>query len=101
MSPSSLEGSLQVGNDLDTSGTEPLAPVPSLHSTVCLSSSLPETLLGLQATQGEARGSHCPFCFSFLPRTGDWWLAKSLVTGREGYVPSNFVARVETLEVEK
>ncbi|XP_006864389.1 PREDICTED: tyrosine-protein kinase Blk [Chrysochloris asiatica] len=36
-----------------------------------------------------------------LKATGDWWLAKSLVTGREGYVPSNFVAEVETLEVEK
>nr|XP_023406728.1 tyrosine-protein kinase Blk isoform X4 [Loxodonta africana] len=36
-----------------------------------------------------------------LKETGDWWLAKSLITGREGYVPSNFVARVETLEVEK
>ncbi|ELK17538.1 tyrosine-protein kinase Blk [Pteropus alecto] len=36
-----------------------------------------------------------------LKEAGDWWLAKSLVTGREGYVPSNFVARVETLEVEK
>nr|KAF6479163.1 BLK proto-oncogene, Src family tyrosine kinase [Molossus molossus] len=36
-----------------------------------------------------------------LKESGDWWLAKSLVTGREGYVPSNFVARVETLEVEK
>ncbi|XP_040596638.1 tyrosine-protein kinase Blk isoform X2 [Mesocricetus auratus] len=32
---------------------------------------------------------------------GDWWLARSLITGREGYVPSNFVAPVETLEVEK
>ncbi|OWK00979.1 BLK [Cervus elaphus hippelaphus] len=36
-----------------------------------------------------------------LSETGDWWLAKSLITGREGYVPSNFVTRVETLEVEK
>ncbi|XP_058144012.1 tyrosine-protein kinase Blk [Dasypus novemcinctus] len=36
-----------------------------------------------------------------LKETGDWWLAKSLTTGREGYVPSNFLARVETLEVEK
>ena len=45
LSPSSLEGSLQVGNDPDTSGTEPLAPVPSLYPTVCLSNFLPETLL--------------------------------------------------------
>ncbi|XP_062068926.1 tyrosine-protein kinase Blk [Lepus europaeus] len=36
-----------------------------------------------------------------LQETGDWWLAKSLVTGKEGYVPSNFVAGVESLEVEK
>ncbi|XP_036744999.2 tyrosine-protein kinase Blk isoform X1 [Manis pentadactyla] len=36
-----------------------------------------------------------------LKGAGDWWLAKSLITGREGYVPSNFVARVETLEVQK
>uniref|UniRef100_A0A6I8N8W8 Tyrosine-protein kinase n=1 Tax=Ornithorhynchus anatinus TaxID=9258 RepID=A0A6I8N8W8_ORNAN len=36
-----------------------------------------------------------------LIQTGDWWLAKSLVTGREGYIPGNYVARVDTLEVEK
>eukprot|EP00069_Balaena_mysticetus_P004467 bmy_17301T0 len=36
-----------------------------------------------------------------LKEAGDWWLAKSLITGREGYVPSNFVTRIETLEVEK
>ncbi|XP_012879706.1 PREDICTED: tyrosine-protein kinase Blk isoform X2 [Dipodomys ordii] len=36
-----------------------------------------------------------------LKETGEWWLAKSLVTGREGLVPSNFVAAVESLEVEK
>ncbi|XP_038291173.1 tyrosine-protein kinase Blk isoform X3 [Canis lupus familiaris] len=36
-----------------------------------------------------------------LKEAGDWWWARSLITGREGYVPSNFVTRVETLEVEK
>lgn len=47
-------------------------------------------------------GASPPFLFFPSPlRDGDWWLAKSLVTGREGYVPSNYVARVETLEVEK
>lgn len=24
----------------------------------------------------------------------DWWLARSLVTGKEGYIPSNYVAPV-------
>ncbi|KAF2979895.1 hypothetical protein EK904_009168, partial [Melospiza melodia maxima] len=32
---------------------------------------------------------------------GDWWLAKSLSTGRKGYIPSNFVAQVDSLEEEK
>lgn len=45
--------------------------------------------------------SHSLVVFPSSLRSGDWWLAKSLITGRVGYVPSNFVARVETLEVEK
>ncbi|XP_051951519.1 tyrosine-protein kinase Blk [Xyrauchen texanus] len=36
-----------------------------------------------------------------IKETGEWWLAKSLVTGYEGYIPSTYVARAETLEVER
>ncbi|XP_077076945.1 tyrosine-protein kinase Blk isoform X2 [Siphateles boraxobius] len=36
-----------------------------------------------------------------IQETGEWWLAKSLVTGYEGYIPSSFVARAQTLEVER
>lgn len=32
---------------------------------------------------------------------GDWWLAKSLVTLREGYIPRNYVALVESYEAEE
>lgn len=47
-------------------------------------------------------GASVMFLSPSLPTSaGDWWLARSLITGREGYVPSNFVAPVETLEVEK
>ncbi|XP_030051429.1 tyrosine-protein kinase Blk [Microcaecilia unicolor] len=35
-----------------------------------------------------------------LAEKGEWWLAKSLFTGREGYIPYNFTAQVDTLEVE-
>ncbi|XP_022088016.1 tyrosine-protein kinase SRK2-like [Acanthaster planci] len=35
-----------------------------------------------------------------LDYSGDWWLAKSLVTHNEGYIPSNFVAQVKSLEAE-
>lgn len=34
-------------------------------------------------------------------RDGQWWVAKSLVTGLEGFIPCNYVARADTLEVEK
>ncbi|XP_056620777.1 tyrosine-protein kinase Blk [Triplophysa dalaica] len=36
-----------------------------------------------------------------IRETGEWWLAKSLVTGIEGYIPRTYVAKAETLEVEK
>ena len=30
-----------------------------------------------------------------------WWLARSLVTGMEGYIPSKFVAPVESIEAQQ
>ncbi|XP_015207772.1 tyrosine-protein kinase Blk [Lepisosteus oculatus] len=36
-----------------------------------------------------------------LQEKGDWWLAKSLVSGNEGYIPRTYVARLDTLEVER
>ncbi|EMP27210.1 Tyrosine-protein kinase Blk [Chelonia mydas] len=47
----------------------------------------------LELTKGEK--------LQILSRDGDWWLAKSLTTGKKGYVPSNFVAQMDALEVEK
>ena len=32
---------------------------------------------------------------------GDWWLARSLTTGREGYIPRNYVAAVASYEAEE
>lgn len=31
---------------------------------------------------------------------GDWWYARSLVTGAEGYIPSNYIAKSKSLESE-
>ncbi|XP_035264669.1 tyrosine-protein kinase Blk [Anguilla anguilla] len=36
-----------------------------------------------------------------ISEKGDWWLAKSLVSGEEGYIPRMYVARMHTLEVER
>ena len=32
---------------------------------------------------------------------GDWWMARSLVTSREGYIPRNNVALLESYEAEE
>lgn len=31
---------------------------------------------------------------------GDWWLARSKRTRQEGYIPSNYVARLKSIEAE-
>lgn len=36
-----------------------------------------------------------------LEESGEWWRAQSLATGHEGFVPSNYVAWVDSLETEE
>uniref|UniRef100_A0A673BQ04 Tyrosine-protein kinase n=1 Tax=Sphaeramia orbicularis TaxID=375764 RepID=A0A673BQ04_9TELE len=36
-----------------------------------------------------------------LQENGEWWLARSLSTGQEGFIPSNYVSRTEAFEMEK
>ncbi|XP_021047639.1 tyrosine-protein kinase HCK [Mus pahari] len=36
-----------------------------------------------------------------LEEAGEWWKARSLATRKEGYIPSNYVARVNSLETEE
>ena len=31
----------------------------------------------------------------------DWWLGKSLTTGKEGYIPSNYIAPIASYELEE
>lgn len=34
-------------------------------------------------------------------REGDWWEARSLTTGGTGYIPSNYVAPVDSIQAEE
>ncbi|XP_069035701.1 tyrosine-protein kinase HCK isoform X1 [Lepisosteus oculatus] len=36
-----------------------------------------------------------------LQESGEWWCARSLSTGKEGFIPSNYVAKVNSLETEE
>ena len=31
----------------------------------------------------------------------DWWIARSLVTNMEGYIPSNYVAPIHSIETQE
>ena len=31
---------------------------------------------------------------------GDWWFARSKATKHEGYIPSNYVAKLKSIEAE-
>lgn len=43
-----------------------------------------------------------PFLSFFFPsREGDWWEARSLTTGETGYIPSNYVAPVDSIQAEE
>lgn len=37
----------------------------------------------------------------FFCREGDWWEARSLDTGNSGYIPSNYVAPVDSIQAEE
>ena len=32
---------------------------------------------------------------------GDWWLARSLRTGKEGYIPSNYIAPNQSVQAQE
>ncbi|NXG38192.1 HCK kinase, partial [Dromaius novaehollandiae] len=36
-----------------------------------------------------------------LEESGEWWRAQSLATGHQGFIPSNYVARADSLETEE
>ncbi|XP_077109216.1 tyrosine-protein kinase HCK [Ranitomeya variabilis] len=36
-----------------------------------------------------------------LEESGEWWKARLILTGQEGYIPSNYVGRVDSLESEE
>lgn len=40
----------------------------------------------------------CCLCDFYLQ--GDWWLARSKKTRQEGYIPSNYVAKLKSIEAE-
>lgn len=48
-----------------------------------------------------ACGLPCGDCCSVCCREGDWWEARSIATGKNGYIPSNYVAPADSIQAEE
>lgn len=42
-----------------------------------------------------------PHRLPLRPSEGDWWEARSLSSGATGYIPSNYVAPVDSIQAEE
>ena len=43
----------------------------------------------------------CGNCCFMCCREGDWWEARSIATGKSGYIPSNYVAPADSIQAEE
>lgn len=86
--------------------TPPPDPIRSAVNQVSDTSEVPPTRIFVALYDYDARtdedlsfrkGEH----LEILNDTqGDWWLARSKKTKQEGYIPSNYVARLQSIEAE-
>ena len=84
-----------------------IIPVPSLPAPPDLQDSLSSTakvfvaLYDYDARTDEdlsfKKGEHLEI---INDTQGDWWLARSKATKQEGYIPSNYVAKLKSIEAE-
>lgn len=80
----------------------PMPPIPEPENTNAISSAkIFVALYDYDARTDEdlsfRKGEH----LEILNDTqGDWWLARSKATKQEGYIPSNYVAKLKSIEAE-
>ncbi|NWI15030.1 HCK kinase, partial [Crypturellus soui] len=58
-------------------------------------------LYDYEATHAQDLGFRKGERLRVLQESGEWWRARSLATGHEGFIPSNYVARAGSLETEE
>ncbi|NWX95058.1 HCK kinase, partial [Nothoprocta ornata] len=58
-------------------------------------------LYDYEATHAQDLGFRKGEQLRVLEESGEWWRARSLATGHEGFIPSNYVARAGSLETEE
>lgn len=107
--PSLPSINIQIGGAaLDSSTREnrngPMPPIPEPESTVNTNNASAKIFVALYDYDARTdedlsfrKGEH----LEILNDTqGDWWLARSKATKQEGYIPSNYVAKLKSIEAE-
>ncbi|KAG8245289.1 hypothetical protein J6590_005603 [Homalodisca vitripennis] len=82
----------------------PMPPIPEPESTGNINNSSAKIFVALYEYDARTdedlsfrKGEH----LEILNDTqGDWWLARSKATKQEGYIPSNYVAKLKSIEAE-
>jgi fyn-related kinase len=79
----------------------PMPPIPEPDSSGSTNAKIFVALYDYDARTDEdlsfRKGEH----LEILNDTqGDWWLARSKATKQEGYIPSNYVAKLKSIEAE-
>lgn len=80
---------------------DPIRPMPQIPDTDTSTAKIFVALYDYDARTDEdlsfRKGEH----LEILNDTqGDWWLARSKRTRQEGYIPSNYVAKLKSIEAE-
>lgn len=80
---------------------DPIRPIPQIPETDVPTAKIFVALYDYDARTDEdlsfRKGEH----LEILNDTqGDWWLARSKRTRQEGYIPSNYVAKLKSIEAE-
>ena len=99
----SIEAASQAspGGGVPTPPPDPIRPMPQIPDTDVPTAKIFVALYDYDARTDEdlsfRKGEH----LEILNDTqGDWWLARSKRTRQEGYIPSNYVAKLKSIEAE-
>lgn len=97
----SIEAVASQASPVPTPPPDPIRPMPQIPETEVPTAKIFVALYDYDARTDEdlsfRKGEH----LEILNDTqGDWWLARSKRTRQEGYIPSNYVAKLKSIEAE-
>ncbi|XP_012233524.1 tyrosine-protein kinase Src42A isoform X1 [Linepithema humile] len=97
----SIEAVASQASPVPTPPPDPIRPIPQIPDTDVTTAKIFVALYDYDARTDEdlsfRKGEH----LEILNDTqGDWWLARSKRTRQEGYIPSNYVAKLKSIEAE-